>query len=70
LGSEAGHVLYEGTLGTGDVLRYTLAPRRPRLWLRIGAPWNLQLALNHERIGTLLSGPGNIVVTRSGTATA
>ena len=70
VGSEAGRVLYEGTLDTGDVLRYTLAPRRPRLWLRIGAPWNLQLALNHKRISTLLSRPGNIVVTRSGIAAA
>jgi transcriptional regulator with XRE-family HTH domain len=70
VGSEGGHVLYEGTLATGDILRYTLAPRRPRLWLRIGAPWNLQVALNRKRLGVGLSGPGNIVVTRRGIATA
>jgi transcriptional regulator with XRE-family HTH domain len=70
VGSETGDVLYEGTLGPGGILRYTLAARRPRLWLRIGAPWNLQVELDRKQVGPLPSGPGNIVVTRGGIANA
>jgi transcriptional regulator with XRE-family HTH domain len=64
--SGAGPVLYEATLHAGGVLRYTLARARPRLWLRIGAPWNLELSLNGKAATTLPRGPGNVVVTRSG----
>jgi hypothetical protein len=70
IGSESGATLYEGTLVAGGALRYTLAPSRPRLWLRIGAPWDLRLALNGKRTGRLLTGPGNLVATRTGLHTA
>ena len=66
--SAAGPVLYEGTLGADRTLRYTLAAARPQLWLRIGAPWNLQLSLNGKRATALPRRPGNILVTRSGWA--
>jgi cytoskeletal protein RodZ len=70
VGSEAGPVLYEATLGTGEILRYTLAPGRPRLWLRIGAPWNLEVSLNGRPVANLPSGPDNIVVSRKGVRSA
>ncbi len=65
-GSAAGPVLYEATLAGGQVLRYTLAPARPQLWLRIGAPWNLELSLNGKPATALPRRPGNVLVRRSG----
>jgi hypothetical protein len=59
-------VLYEATLDAGGILRYTLATGRPRLWLRIGAPWNLELSLNGKPIAALPRVPGNVVVSRGG----
>jgi hypothetical protein len=70
VGSDAGPVLYEATLGTGEILRYTLAPSRPQLWLRIGAPWNLQVSLNGSPAANLPSGPGNVLVSRKGVRAA
>jgi len=64
--SAAGPVLYEATLEAGGILRYTLAPSRPRLWLRIGAPWNLELSLNGKQATALPRVPGNVLVTRGG----
>jgi cytoskeleton protein RodZ len=68
-GSQSGATLYEGTLAAGGALRYTLAPGRPRIWLRIGAPWALTMALNGKRAGTLLTAPGNVLATRTGLRT-
>jgi Domain of unknown function (DUF4115) len=65
-GSESGPVLYEGTLLDGGALRYTLAAVRPRLWLRVGAPWNLEVSLNGKPPIALPTEPVNLVVTRSG----
>jgi hypothetical protein len=65
-GSAVGPLLYEATLEAGGILRYTLAPRRRRLWLRIGAPWNLELSLNGKPATALPSTPGNVLVSRSG----
>ncbi len=69
-GSATGPVLYEATLEAGGVLRYTLAPGRPRLWLRIGAPWNLELSLNGDPATALPRGPRNLLVDRSGLRSA
>jgi Helix-turn-helix domain/Domain of unknown function (DUF4115) len=69
-GSAAGPVLYEATLEAGGILRYTLAPGRRRLWLRIGAPWNLELSLNGKQAIALPLGPGNVLVDRSGLRSA
>jgi DivIVA protein/Domain of unknown function (DUF4115) len=41
-GSKTGDVLYEGTLATGKTLRFV----QKRLWLRVGAPANLDVKLN------------------------
>jgi hypothetical protein len=69
-GSAAGPVLYEATLEAGGILRYTLAPGRRRLWLRIGAPWNLELSLNGKQAIALPLAPGNVLVNRSGVRSA
>jgi transcriptional regulator with XRE-family HTH domain len=69
IGSATGATLYEGTLAAGGGLRYTLAPSRPRIWMRIGAPWAVTMALNGKQEGRLLTGPGNVLVTRAGLRT-
>lgn len=69
-GSAVGPVLYEATLEAGGILRYTLTPSRPRLWLRIGAPWNLELSLNGKPSTALPRVPGNVVVSRGGVHSA
>jgi hypothetical protein len=68
--SAVGPVLYEATLEAGGILRYTLATSRPRLWLRIGAPWNLELSLNGKPTTALPRVPGNVVVSRGGVHSA
>jgi cytoskeleton protein RodZ len=46
LGSAAGRVLYEGTLQQGRQARFAGA----RLWIRIGAPWNVDATLDGKRV--------------------
>jgi Helix-turn-helix domain len=59
--SRAGALLYRATLEPGGRLRL---PAR-RLWLRIGAPWNLEARLDGRRI-VLPSTVGNVVITPRG----
>jgi len=61
-GSRDGRLLYEGTLREGDSLRFA----RKRLWVRIGAPWNLEARLNGRVIRGLPADTGNVLVTRAG----
>jgi hypothetical protein len=61
-GSGDGRVLYEGTLREGHSLRFA----RKRLWVRIGAPWNLEARLNGRAIRGLPADTGNVLVTRAG----
>jgi hypothetical protein len=61
LGSETGRVLYETTLQAGKTARFS----GTRLWIRIGAPWNLLATLNGKPV-VLPSALGNVVVTPSG----
>lgn len=56
VGSRDGQVLYEGLLRTGGSLRL----HRQRLWIRIGAPWNLDVRLNGRKLGGLPRGTGNV----------
>jgi hypothetical protein len=63
LGSETGRVLYEQTLQAGQTARFS----GKRLWVRIGAPWNLAATLNGKAL-TLPSTLANVVVTPSGVA--
>ena len=64
LGSEAGRRLYERTLEPGDSVRF--AGRR--LWIRIGAPWNLQARLNGKPV-RLPGSIANVLVTPAGLST-
>jgi hypothetical protein len=58
LGSDTGRLLYERTLGTGQRARFVAA----RLWLRIGAPWNVDATLNGRR-AQLPASLANVLVT-------
>ncbi|HXF98135.1 MAG TPA: DUF4115 domain-containing protein, partial [Gaiellaceae bacterium] len=66
-GSARGRVLYEGTLRHGDTIRF----RRERLWLRLGAPWNVDVRLDGRPYAGLapMREPVNVVVTRAGIRT-
>jgi Helix-turn-helix domain/Domain of unknown function (DUF4115) len=65
-GSENGRVLYEGTVRPGGSLTFV----RRRLWIRIGAPWNLVARLNGRVVGQLPVRPGNVIVTPTGVRSA
>jgi cytoskeleton protein RodZ len=65
-GSEAGPVLYEGTVRPGGSLTFV----RRQLWIRIGAPWNLVARVNGHVVGPLPTRPGNVIVTPAGVRSA
>jgi hypothetical protein len=58
LGSDSGRLLYERTLEAGERARFVAG----RLWLRIGAPWNVDATLNGRRT-QLPSSLANVLVT-------
>ena len=64
LGSGAGRYLYEGSLEQGQSLRF--AGRR--LWIRLGAPQNLEASLNGAP-ASLPDDTANVVVTAAGVRT-
>jgi hypothetical protein len=61
LGSDTGRLLYERTLEHGQTVGFS----GPRLWIRIGAPWNLDATLNGKRV-QLPGSLGNVVATPRG----
>jgi hypothetical protein len=61
LGSDTGRVLYERTLEQGQAVGFSGS----RLWIRIGAPWNLDATLNGKRV-QLPGSLGNVVATPRG----
>lgn len=61
-GSSEGRVLYEGMLRSGDQVRL---PGR-RLWVRVGAPWNLEAKRNGRALPGLPPDTGDVVVTPAG----
>ena len=61
IGSEQGLSLYERTLDQGASVRFV----SKRLWIRIGAPWNVDARLNGRTVG-LPARTGNVVVTPAG----
>jgi hypothetical protein len=61
LGSRTGKYLYEGSLEQGQSLRF--AGRR--LWIRLGAPQNLEASLNGVR-ASLPNDTASVVVTTAG----
>jgi hypothetical protein len=58
LGSASGRVLYDRTLEPGRRARFAGA----RLWVRFGAPWNLDATLNGKRV-SLPASVGDVMVT-------
>jgi cytoskeleton protein RodZ len=61
VGSAAGKTLYGQTLQQGQSARFAGA----RLWVRIGAPWNVDATLNGTRV-QLPTATGDVLVTKSG----
>jgi hypothetical protein len=58
LGSASGQVLYERTLEPGRRARFAGA----RLWIRFGAPWNVDATLNGKRVA-LPTSVADVMVT-------
>ena len=65
LGSETGRVLYQRTLEQNATARFVAR----RLWIRLGAPWNLDATLDGNPL-RLPATTGNVVVTSAGLANA
>lgn len=61
LGGPAGRVLYERTLDAGQRAQFA----GTHLWLRIGAPWNLDATLNGKKV-RLPAATADVVVTPRG----
>jgi len=66
-GDSSGRVLYEGTLEQGQTLPVRLSPR---VWMRIGAPSNLEVRLGGKVLGGLPTQPANVVLGRRGLSPA
>ena len=64
LGSAVGRRLDERTLERGDSVRFVAR----RLWIRIGAPWNLEARLNGKPV-RLPTSIANVIVTPTGLGT-
>jgi hypothetical protein len=54
-------LVYERTLEQGRTARFV----SPRLWIRIGAPWNLDATVNGKAV-QLPASTGDVVVTPTG----
>ena len=65
-GSREGRVVYQGMLREGD----SLPVAGTRLWIRIGAPWNLEARLNGRALSGLPTDTGNVLVTKVGLSPA
>jgi cytoskeleton protein RodZ len=65
LGSETGRVLYQQTLEQNATARFVAN----RLWIRFGAPWNLDAKLDGNPL-RLPATTGNVFVTPAGLANA
>ena len=61
-GSASGKVLFQNTLPSGHHLRFA----RRRLWVRVGAPWNLGLAAAGHKLAVPLRATGDMLVTAAG----
>jgi hypothetical protein len=64
IGSAGGPTAYEQTLQAGQTLRLPLS--RP-LWIRLGAPWNIDAAIGARSLNHLLPArTGDVLVTTAG----
>jgi cytoskeleton protein RodZ len=62
-GSATGPLVYESTVAQGQTVRFTAGT----LWIRVGAPWNLDATLAGKPL-QLPSAIGNLIVTPTGTS--
>ena len=62
LGSATGKLLFQDTLQMGRHLRFG----HRRLWVRVGAPWNLAITAAGKPLAVPLQAIGDIVVTPAG----
>jgi cytoskeleton protein RodZ len=68
IGSGAGPVIEEYTLQQGQVVRFGL--KRP-LWIRLGAPWNVDASMGNRSVTASLPAViGNVLVTANGVRAA
>ena len=65
--SATGPVLYEQVLEQGASLRLRVGGG---LWVRMGAPWNLDLTVAGRPVAALPTAPANVLVSTSGVAPA
>ncbi len=64
IGSAAGRVVYQQTLRQGQAVRFGL---RKLLWIRLGAPWNVDAALGRRQTTSALPGrTGDILAAATG----
>jgi len=64
IGSAAGPTVYERTLQQGQTVRFALS--RP-LWIRLGAPWNVDAAIGQRSLNSLLPvRTGDVLATTVG----
>jgi Helix-turn-helix domain len=61
-GSATGKLLFNSTLAQGRRLRFA----RKRLWVRVGAPWNLTMSAAGRHLTIPLQTTGNMLVTPAG----
>ncbi len=62
-GSASGPLVFESTVAQGQTVRFTVG----RLWIRVGAPWNLSATLSGKPL-QLPATIGDVVVTPHGTS--
>lgn len=66
-GGPTGKVLFEGVLEQGKTLPLSLSSS-PRIWLRIGAPWALDVRVGGKLVGGLPAKVGNVYLSARGLA--
>jgi cytoskeleton protein RodZ len=62
-GSATGTVVYQGVLAQGQTLPLTLSTR---MWVRVGAPWNLDVTLRGRAASGLPTQVGDVYLARAG----
>jgi cytoskeletal protein RodZ len=62
-GGPNGPIVFQGVLEQGKTLHYTLGHR---LWVRMGRPGNVDIALGADLVHGLPAQPGNVLLTSSG----
>jgi hypothetical protein len=68
VGSVSGPVVEEHTLHQGQTARFGL--KQP-LWIRLGAPWNLDASIGNRVVtASLPASTGNVLITRAGVRSA